>query len=56
MLFLNKIFQNILTAPLQPQSDGMVEHYIETVEEHLRKVVSSYQRDWKAVLSINLLA
>jgi hypothetical protein len=24
------------TTPLHPQSDGMVERYIKTVEEHLR--------------------
>jgi hypothetical protein len=34
------------TMPLHPQSDGMVEHYIKTIEEHLRKVVASHQRDW----------
>jgi hypothetical protein len=33
------------TTPLHPQSDGMVEHYVKTVEEHLRKVVSTHQRD-----------
>jgi hypothetical protein len=32
-------------TPLLPQSDGMVESYIKTVEEHLQKVVASYQRD-----------
>jgi hypothetical protein len=31
--------------PLQPQSDNTVEHYIKTVEEHLRKVVASLQKD-----------
>jgi transposase InsO family protein len=34
------------TTPLHPQSDGMVERYIKTIEEHLRKVVASHQRDW----------
>ncbi|PNF43660.1 hypothetical protein B7P43_G16174 [Cryptotermes secundus] len=34
------------TTPLHPQSDGMVERYVKTIEEHLRKVVSSHQRDW----------
>jgi transposase InsO family protein len=33
------------TTPLHPQSDGMVERYIKTIEEHLRKVVASHQRD-----------
>jgi hypothetical protein len=36
------------TTPLHPQSDGMVERYIKTVEEHLWKVVASHQRDWDA--------
>jgi transposase InsO family protein len=43
------------TTPLHPQSDGMVERYIKTVE-HLRKVVASHQRDWDARLPIFLLA
>jgi hypothetical protein len=34
----------------------MVERYIRTVEEHLRKVVASHQRDWDARLPIFLLA
>jgi transposase InsO family protein len=33
------------TTPLHPQSDGMVERYVKTIEEHLRKVVSTHQRD-----------
>jgi hypothetical protein len=33
-------------TPLRPQSDGMVERYIKTVEEQLRKIVASNQRDW----------
>jgi transposase InsO family protein len=33
------------TTPLHPQSDGMVERYKKTVEEHVRKVVASHQRD-----------
>jgi hypothetical protein len=44
------------TTPLDPQSDGMVEHYIKTVEEHLRKVVASHQRDWEERLPLFLLA
>jgi transposase InsO family protein len=35
-----------LTTPLHPQSDGIVERYIKTLEEHLWKVVTSHQRDW----------
>jgi hypothetical protein len=44
------------TTPLHPQSDGMVEHYVKTVKEHLRKVVSPHQRDWDERLPIFLLA
>jgi hypothetical protein len=44
------------TTPLHPQSDGMVERYVKTVEEHLRKVVSIHQRDWDERLPIFLLA
>jgi transposase InsO family protein len=44
------------TIPLHPQLDGMVERYIKMVEEHLRKVVASYQRDWDARLPMFLLA
>jgi hypothetical protein len=43
------------TTPLHPQY-GMVERYIKTVEEHLRKVVASHQREWDARLPIFLLA
>jgi hypothetical protein len=34
----------------------MVERYVKTIEEHLRKVVSTHQRDWDKRLSIFLLA
>jgi hypothetical protein len=34
----------------------MVERYVKTVEEHLRKVVSSHQRDWDEILPPFLLA
>jgi transposase InsO family protein len=44
------------TTPLRPQSDGMVERYIQTVEEHLRKVVASQQNDWDERLPLFLLA
>jgi hypothetical protein len=44
------------TASLHPQLDGMVEHYIKTVEVYLRMVVASHQRDWDARLPIFLLA
>jgi hypothetical protein len=44
------------TTPLQPQSDGMVQRYIKTVEEHLRKVVASHQKDWDSGLPNFVLA
>jgi hypothetical protein len=34
----------------------MVERYIKTIEEHLRKVVASHQRDWGERLPLFLLA
>jgi hypothetical protein len=34
----------------------MVERYIKTTEEHLRKVVTSHQRDWDERLHLFLLA
>jgi hypothetical protein len=34
----------------------MVERYIKTIEEHLRKVVASHQRDWDERLDLFLLA
>jgi hypothetical protein len=34
-----------MTIPLHPQSDSIVECYVKTVEEYLRKVVSMHQRD-----------
>lgn len=44
------------TSPLQSVSDGMVDRYMKTVEEHLRKVVSAHQRDWDERLPTFLLA
>jgi hypothetical protein len=44
------------TTPLHPQSDCMVEHYIKMIEEHLRKVIASHQRDWDEGLPLFLLA
>ncbi|PNF19670.1 hypothetical protein B7P43_G16062 [Cryptotermes secundus] len=44
------------TTTLHPQSGGMVERYIKTIEEHLRKVVASHQRDWDERLPFFLLA
>jgi hypothetical protein len=34
----------------------MMERFIKTVEEHIRKVVASHQRDWDARLPIFFLA
>jgi hypothetical protein len=34
------------TTTLHPQSDGTVDRYVKTVEEHMRKMVSTYERDW----------
>jgi hypothetical protein len=44
------------TTTLHPQSDGMEEGYIKTIEEHLRKVVATHQRDWDEALPLFLLA
>jgi hypothetical protein len=44
------------STPLHPQLDGTVVRYIKTVEEHLRRVVASHQRDWDARLPNFLLA
>jgi hypothetical protein len=43
---------------LHPQSDGVAGAYVrvKTIEEHLRKVVASHQRDWDMRLPIFLLA
>jgi hypothetical protein len=44
------------TTPLHPQSDGMAKRYIKTIEEHLRKVDASHQRDRDEGLPLFLLA
>lgn len=44
------------TTPLHPQSDGMVERFNRTLEEYLRKVVSSHQKDWDEHIPKFLLA
>jgi transposase InsO family protein len=43
-------------TPLHPQSGDMVESYIKTIEQHLRKVASSQQGDWEEGLPLFLLA
>lgn len=42
--------------PLHSQTDGMVERYVKTVKEHIRKVVWAYQRDWDDRHPILMLA
>lgn len=44
------------TTALHPQSDGMVERFNRTLEEHLRKVVNKCQRDWDEHIQMFLLA
>jgi hypothetical protein len=44
------------TMSLHLQLAGMAKGYIKTVEEHLRKVVVSHQRNWDARLPIFLVA
>nr|WP_253310135.1 reverse transcriptase domain-containing protein [Rickettsia endosymbiont of Ceutorhynchus assimilis] len=44
------------TTPLHPQSDGMVERFNKTIEEHLTKVVAKNQRDWDKHLPLFLMA
>ena len=34
------------TTPLRPQSDGMVERFNRTLQQHLSKVVDKNQTDW----------
>jgi predicted aspartyl protease len=43
------------TTPLHPQSDGMVERFNRTMEQHLSKVVDQHQRDWDRHLPLFLL-
>jgi transposase InsO family protein len=44
------------TTSLHPQSDGMVERYVKTIEENLQKVVTNNQRDWDEKLPLFLLS
>jgi hypothetical protein len=43
-------------VPLHKQSDSMLKRYVKTVMQHLRKVVTSHQRDWNEGLPIFLLS
>jgi hypothetical protein len=42
--------------PLHLQSDSIVDRYVKTIEEHLRKVVASNQRDWDKKWPLFLIA
>jgi hypothetical protein len=42
--------------PLHPHLKSMVEHYMKTVQKHLRKVISTHQRDCDVRLPLFLLA
>jgi hypothetical protein len=42
---LERLGVKIHITPLHLQSDGMVEHYMKTVKEHLRKVFALHRRD-----------
>ncbi|CAD7002032.1 unnamed protein product [Ceratitis capitata] len=43
------------TTALHPQSDGMVEWFNRTLEEHLRKVVDKHQDDWDVHIPVFLM-
>jgi hypothetical protein len=45
-----------LTTFLYPQLDSIVERYVNAVDEHLRMVASTHQRDWHERRPIFLLA
>ena len=44
------------TTPLHPQSDGMVERFNSTLEQHLSKVVDKNQTDWDQRIPLFLMA
>ena len=63
--FESSIFQEVCTllgihktrtTALHPQSDGMVERFNRTLEEHLRKIVDKDQRNWDKCIQMFLLA
>ena len=63
--FESKLFQKLCdllgihktrTTALHPQSDGMVERFNKTIEEHLSKVVDQHQKDWDLYLPTFLMA
>ena len=44
------------TTPAHPQSDGMVERFNQTLENHLAKVVDEHQRDWDQYIPLFLMS
>lgn len=63
--FESKLFQRLCdlmgihktrTTALHPQSDGMVERFNKTIEDHLSKVVEGHQQDWDQYLPLFLMA
>ena len=63
--FESKIFQELCqslgihktrTTALHPQSDGMVERFNRTMEQHLSKMVGEQQDDWDKYLQLFLMA
>lgn len=44
------------TTPLHPQSDGMVERFNRTLEEHLRKEVNVNQDNWDQCIPLFMMA
>ena len=44
------------TTPAHPQSDGMVERFNQTLENHLAKVVDDHQKDWDRYIPLFLMS
>jgi len=44
------------TKPLHPHSDGMVERFNKTIEQHLSKVVDQHQKEWDQHILLFLMA
>lgn len=44
------------TTPAHPQSDGMVERFNQTLENHLAKVVDDHQKDWDQYIPLFLMS
>ena len=63
--FESNVFQEVCTTlgihktrttPLHPQSDGMVERFNRTLEQHLSKLVNEHQDDWDRHIPLFLMA